>query len=68
LENRDSAIEADGGLAAGEQAVRKFDLSPALFDQLRVGDIVEIEHTPRLRYICRLEVKGHQELSRSFQV
>lgn len=67
-DNRRLIVVADGGLAAGEQGVRKFDLSPALFDQLRVGDIVEIEHTPRLRYICRLEVKGHQELSRSFQV
>jgi hypothetical protein len=67
-DNRRLIVVADGGLAAGEQGVRKFDLSPALFDQLRVGDIVEIEHTPRLRYICRLEVKGHQELTRSYQV
>jgi hypothetical protein len=62
-DNRRLIVVADGGLNAGEQAVRKFDLSPALYDRLRVGDIVEIEHTPRLRFICRLEVKGHQELT-----
>ncbi len=67
-DNRRLIVVADGGLAAGEQGIRKFDLSPALFDQLRVGDIVEIEHTPRLRYICRLEVKGHQELTPSYQI
>ncbi len=67
-DNRRLIVVADGGLAAGEQSVRKFDLSPALFDQLQVGDIVEIEHTPRLRFICRLEVKGHQELTRSYQI
>lgn len=66
-DNRRLIVVADGGLGAGEQAVRKFDLSPALYDRLRVGDIVEIEHTPRLRFICRLEVKGHQELT-SFPV
>ncbi len=62
-DNRRLIVVADGGLAADPQAVRKFDLSPALYDRLRVGDIVEIEHTPRLRFICRLEVKGHQELT-----
>jgi hypothetical protein len=62
-DNRRLIVVADGGLTAGEQAVRKFDLSPALYDRLQVGDIVEIEHTPRLRFICRLEVKGHQELT-----
>jgi hypothetical protein len=62
-DNRRLIVVADGGLSGGEQAVRKFDLSPALYDRLRVGDIVEIEHTPRLRFICRLEVKGHQELT-----
>ncbi len=61
-DNRRLIVVADGGLAGGEQNVRKFDLSPALYDQLQVGDLVEIEHTPRLRFICRLEVKGHQEL------
>lgn len=67
-DNRRLIVVADGGIAAGETSIRKFDLSPALFDQLQVGDIVEIEHTPRLRFICRLEVKGHQELTRSYQV
>lgn len=62
-DNRRLIVVADGGLDADPQAVRKFDLSPALYDRLRVGDIVEIEHTPRLRFICRLEVKGHQELT-----
>ena len=62
-DNRRLIVVADGGLNAAPQAVRKFDLSPALYDRLRVGDIVEIEHTPRLRFICRLEVKGHQELT-----
>lgn len=62
-DNRRLIVVADGGLTAGEQAVRKFDLSPALYDRLQVGDIVEIEHTPKLRFICRLEVKGHQELT-----
>ncbi len=65
-DNRRLIVVADGGLAAGEAGIRKFDLSPTLFDQLQVGDIVEIEHTPRLRFICRLEVKGHQELTRSY--
>lgn len=67
-DNRRLIVVADGGLSAGEQAVRKFDLSPALYDRLQVGDIVEIEHTPRLRFICRLEVKGHQELTGSYPV
>ncbi len=62
-DNRRLIVVADGGLSGGEQAVRKFDLSPALYDRLQVGDIVEIEHTPRLRFICRLEVTGHQELT-----
>jgi hypothetical protein len=62
-DNRRLIVVADGGLNAGEQAVRKFDLTPALYDRLQVGDIVEIEHTPRLRFICRLEVTGHQELT-----
>jgi hypothetical protein len=65
-DNRRLIVVADGGLSAGEKAVRKFDLSPALYDRLQVGDIVEIEHTPRMRFICRLEVKGHQELTGSF--
>jgi hypothetical protein len=67
-DNRRLIVVADGGLSAGEQGVRKFDLSPALYDRLQVGDIVEIEHTPRLRFICRLEVKGHQELTGSYPV
>jgi hypothetical protein len=67
-DNRRLIVVADGGLSAGEQGIRKFDLSPALYDRLQVGDIVEIEHTPRLRFICRLEVKGHQELTGSYPV
>ncbi len=62
-DNRRLIVMADGGIGAGQEAVRRFDVSPALYDQLQVGDIVEIEHTRRLRFICRLEVKGHQELT-----
>lgn len=63
--NRHLIVVANGGLQAGEQAVCKFDLHPVVFDQLRVGDIIEIEHTPNLRFICRLEVTGHQELTQT---
>ena len=62
-DNRRLIVVADGGLTAGKEGVRRFDISPTLYDQLQVGDIVEIEHTSRLHFICRLEVKGHQELS-----
>ena len=61
-DTRRQIVVADGGLQAGSESIRKFDISNFLFEELRVGDIVEIEHTPRLRYIFRLEVKGHQEL------
>ncbi len=57
-------VVAAGGLEAGKEGVCKFDISNFLYEELQVGDIVEIEHTPRLRYILRLEVKGHQELAK----
>ncbi len=63
-DTRRQIVVADGGLQGGSDSIRKFDISNFLFEELRVGDIVEIEHTPRLRYIFRLEVKGHQELAR----
>jgi hypothetical protein len=63
-DSRRQIVVADGGLQGGSESVRKFDISSYLFDELQVGDVVEIEHTPRLRYILRLEVKGHQELLR----
>jgi len=63
---RRQIVVADGGLQAGGEGVRKFDINSFLYDEIRVGDIVEIEHSPRLRYIFRLEVTGHQELPKSF--
>ncbi len=60
-DTRRQIVVADGGLQAGSEGVRKFDVTGLLFDELKVGDIVEIEHSPRLRYIFRLEVTGHQE-------
>jgi hypothetical protein len=57
-------VVAAGGLEAGMAGVCKFDISNFLYEELQVGDIVEIEHTPRMRYIFRLEVKGHQELAK----
>lgn len=63
-ENRRQIVVADGGLEAGGAAVRKFDIPVNIFDELQVGDIVKIAHTPNLRYILRLEVTGHQELVR----
>jgi hypothetical protein len=64
-DTRRQIVVVDGGLQAGSEGVKKFDISNFLFEELKVGDIVEIEHTPRLRYIFRLEVKGYQELSRN---
>jgi hypothetical protein len=64
-DTRRQIVVVDGGLQAGSEGVRKFDISNFLFEELKVGDIVEIEHTPRLRYIFRLEVKGYQELSQN---
>jgi hypothetical protein len=63
-DTRRQIVVADGGLESGSDGVRKFEISNFLFDELQVGDVVEIEHTPRLRFIVRLEVKGHQELLR----
>jgi hypothetical protein len=65
-DTRRQIVVVDGGLQAGSEGVKKFDISNFLFEELKVGDIVEIEHTPRLRYIFRLEVKGYQELSQKF--
>ncbi len=59
---RRQIVVADGGLQAGSAGVRKFDINDFLYDEIKVGDIVEIEHSPRLRYIFRLEVTGHQEV------
>jgi hypothetical protein len=61
---RRQIVVADGGLEAGSAGVRKFEVNGLLFDELKVGDLVEIEHSPRLRYIFRLEVTGHQKLSK----
>ena len=61
-ENRRQIVVADGGLTGGSEAVHKFDISAQIFDELTVGDVVKIEHTPRLRFILRLEITGHQEL------
>jgi hypothetical protein len=61
-DTRRQIVVANGGLQAGSEGVRKFDVNGELFDELKVGDIVEIEHSPRLRYIFRLEVTGHQEV------
>jgi len=61
-ENRRQIVVADGGLAGGSEAVHKFDISVQIFDELTVGDVVKIEHTPRLRFILRLEITGHQDL------
>jgi hypothetical protein len=55
-------VVAHGGLANADSIICKFDLNPVIFDQLRVGDVIEIEHTPQMRFICRLQVTGHQEL------
>lgn len=61
-ENRRQIVVADGGLAGGSEAVHKFDISAQIFDELAIGDVVKIEHTPHLRFILRLEIIGHQEL------
>lgn len=62
-ENRRQIVVAAGGLDAGSDAVHKFDISAHIYDELHVGDVVKIVHTPRLRFILRLEVTGHQELA-----
>jgi hypothetical protein len=61
-ENRRQIVVADGGLDNDSAAVRKFDISAQIFDELKVGDVVKIEHTPRFRFILCLEVVGYQEL------
>ncbi len=50
-------------MEAGGGGVRKFEVNNLIFDELRIGDIVEIEHSLHLRFIYRLRLKGHQEFS-----